>query len=525
VGYGGATGKEKMMRKFILRKTTMAVLAVGLGMLFCLPVFPAVDIEFSADTDLWQRNGVYEITARISNQSASSISIAGVQVDYNYESVDFKDIAPTLVEDYITGYDFAVDQVDTGTEGVVLYSKLIAEAASPNYFTLAGSGTQNAVKFRYRVAHQAGLGASEFRFRNEATVLERLSGGGTGSCLGARHDLSVTIIEDTTPPNTYASPAGKTLKYGDSTLVALKEVAVPAYDDLQTVYYAVGEDTADDPTVHGDWVLKDGTVQLPENDSEHPGQIAVELKFFGRDTTGNLEYGGTDWHTENYTVDVVRPGFTVAPSRSPDRVKQGETITVEFTVDETLGSDPAVTVDGQAFAKHGSSSGNYYKYTYTVQGGETEGSRTIRIEITDLVGNQTVNTSLSVIIDLTPPSYTPVSFLPSGCEPGQTLTVTFDASETIQTTGPEAAVVTVAPGYNGGTATYQGESGLRYTYTYPVTGSEESTLVRVYGFDLAGNGSYSTDGWGDIVVEGYDQYGNWGRSTGEVGVNWKRENY
>jgi hypothetical protein len=514
-----------MMRKLTLKKATMAVLAVGVGMLFRLPVFAAVDIEFSLQTDQWQRNGVYEITARISNQSASSILIAGVQVDYNYESVDFKDIAPTLVEDYITGYDFAVDQVDTDTEGVVLYSKLIAEAASPNYFTLAGSGTQNAVKFRYRVAHAAILGTSDFSFRNEATVLERLSGGGTGSCLGARHNLSVTIAEDTTPPNTYASPSGKTLKYGDSTLAALKEVAVPAYDDLQTVYYAVGEGSAGNPTVDGDWVLKDGTVQLPYNAPDHPGQIAVELKFFGRDTTGNLELWGTDWHTETYTVDVVRPGFSVAPSRSPDRVKQGEAITVEFTVNEALGSDPAVTVDGQAFAKHGSSSGNYYKYTYTVQGGETEGSRTIRIEIADLVGNQTVNTSLKAIIDMTPPTYTPVSFLPSGCEPGQNLTVTFDASETIQTAGPEAAVVTVAPGYDGGAATYQGESGLRYIYDYPVTGNEKSTLVQVYGFDLAGNGSYSTDGWGDIVVEGYDQYGNWGRSTGEVGVNWARETY
>ncbi len=522
----GRGGKEiAMVKTLIFNKLNMAVLAVVLGLGYFSPAFAAVDIEFFADTYTWQRNGVYEITARIRNQSASSISIAGVQVDYNYASADFKDIAPALVQDYITGYDFAVDQVDTDTEGVVLYSKLIAEAASPNYFTLAGSGVENVVRFRYRVAHTATLGESDFGFRNEATVLERLSGGGTDSCLGSKIDALVTIAEDTTPPNTYASPSGTTLKYGNSTLVALKEVATPAYDDLQTVYYGVGEDTAPNPSVAGDWVAKDGTVQLPENDAGHPGQIAVVLKFFGRDTTGNLEFGGTDWHTENYIVDVIKPGFTVAPTRSPVRVKQGETITVEFTVDETLGPDPAVTVDGQAFAKHGSSSGNYYKYTYTVAGGETEGSRTIRIEITDLAGNQTVDTSLSVIIDMTPPSYTPVSFLPSGCDPGQYLTITFDASETLQTSGGEATVVTVAPNYNGGAAAYQSESGLRYVYSYQVSGSENSTLVRVRGFDLAGNDSYSTDGWGNIVAEGYDQYGNWGRSTGVVDVHWARETY
>lgn len=508
-----------------LIKIFVVALLVGWGVGSAVPSLAAVDIELLVDSDQWQRNGVYEVMARIRNTTASPVAIAGVQVDYDYEAVDYKDFAPNLVGDYITGYDFAVDQVDTSNEGVVLYAKLIAEAASTNYFTLAGSATRDAVKFRYRVDGAATLGFSNFAFRTEATVLERLGGGGTRSVLGEGHNLTVTILEDTTPPNTYAAPAGKTLKYGDSVLVALKEVAVPAYDDLETVFYGVGIDDAPDPTVYGDSVAKNETVELPFNNQAHPGPLTVVLKFFGRDATGNLEYSGMAWHTENYTVDVVRPGFSVGPTRSPDLVKAGETITVQFTTDEALGSDPAVTIDGHSFVKSGASSGNYYRYTYEMQGVETEGNRAIKIVLIDQVGNQTVNTELSVLVDFTPPTYTPVSFDPPYCEPGDALTITFDASEVIQTTGPQAAVVTVAPGYGGGPATFLSQQGTRYHYRYQVTGNEESTLVQVRGYDLAGNESYSTDGWGDIVVEGYDQYGNWGRSTGVVQVQWKRQSY
>lgn len=509
------------MKRIVAKNKVCWIAIAVMAVLFSSAVYAEVDIEYVMDSTQWQRNGVYDLTVRIHNKSASAVNIAGVQADYNYASADFKDIAPMLIEDYITGYDFAVDQVDTATEGVVLYSKLIAEAASPNYFTLGGNATKDVVKFRYRVAAGASLEESNFAFRNTATVLERLAAGGTGSGLGARLDGTITIAEDTTPPNTYAAPASRTMKYGDSTKVALKEVAEPAYDDLQMVYYAVGVGTIPDPTVGGDWVAKDGMVQLPENGEGHPGSIAVMLKFFGRDTTGNLE---SPVHTENYTVDVIKPGFTSAPERSPDQVKLGEKITVEFTVNETLGSYPVVTVDGQAFTRR-TASGNYYKYDYTVQGGEAEGNRVIRIDITDQAGNQTINTGLRVIIDMTPPTFTPVSFLPTLISAGQTLTITFTASEALQTTGSAAAVVTVAPGYDGGDAQYQSTSGLRYTYTYQVTGNEKTTFIRVCGSDLAGNRGCSTDGWGDIAVEGYDQYGNWGRSTGDMDVKWSRETY
>ena len=507
----------------LMKKTAIAaLLAAGVLSVGLPAAMASVDIEYMVDTDQWQRNGVYDLTVRLVNTTSSPIEIAGVQVDYNYASAHFKDIAPALIQDYITGYDFAVDLIDTSNEGIVLYSKLIAEAAAVNSFTLAGNGTQNVVKFRYRPQHLAPLGNSNFTFRAERSVLKRLAAGGTESVLGTVHPLTVTIVEDTTPPNTYASPGSRTIKYGESTLVALKEVAVPAYDDLDRVYFEVGEGEVPGPTTGSSWVAKDGTVQLPYNDESHPGQISVQLKYFGQDTTGNLEYGGTSWHTENYIVDVIRPGFTAGPSRSPERVKLGETIAVEFTVNEPLASDPLVRVDGNSFTKAAASSGNFYRYTYEIQGGETEGNRTIEIRVTDLAGNLTVNTSLKVVIDMTPPTYSPVSFLPEECEPGQTLTITFDASETLDTALTE---VTVAPGYNGGAAVYQGHSGLRYTYTYGVTGLEESTFVQVKGYDLAGNTSYNTDGWGEIVVEGYDQYGNWGMSTGVVNIELVREAY
>lgn len=501
----------------------------GWLLLGCLLFSPTARADVSLHFELeeeWEHNGIYVVTVYMRNNDTESVKVAGVQVDFNYDSADFKGIGETAVEltaDYITGYTFAVNTVDRSSEGYVLYQKAISVTGSPNYFTIGAESDYEVAKFRFRVAPDAVLGPSNFIFRQGADVTERLAEGGVRSVVGERESASAAIVEDITPPNTYASPSSKTLKYGDSTLVALKEVAVPAYDDLEIVYYAVGEDSAGNPTVEGDWVLKDATVQLPFNTQTHPGKIIAVLKFFGQDETGNLEFGGTGWHTETYPVDQVRPTISdpllLLPLNS--NAKLGDEVRVSFSVDEALSVEPEVTVNNHLFTRiSGDISGPAdYIYGYTTQASDAEGIKTITIKATDEVGNQRTDSSLSVKIDYTAPAYTPVSFLPDPAPSGEPLEIKFKASEQLNT---DLTTVYLGREYGGGAAVFQTGDGLVYTYIYTVTGDETSSFIEVHGYDLAGNDSWNTDGWDLIEVGARDIYSNPGSATGTVGIEWKR---
>ncbi|MDP8236469.1 MAG: hypothetical protein P9M08_08795 [Candidatus Erginobacter occultus] len=508
-----------------VRKITM-----GWGILLCLllvtPVLADVSLHFDLESAGWERNGVYEARIFMRNNASEPVKIAGVQVDFNYDPADFKGVGNTavaLTADYITGYTFAVSEIDRSNEGWVIYQKGITVTGSPNHFTIGANSDYDVVKFGFRVAGDAGLGTSTFSFREGAAVSERLDTGGVRSITGEKPSASVTIVEDTTPPNTYADPAGKTLKFGDSTLVALREVTVPAYDDLERVFYSVGEDGAVPPSVEGTWVEKDGTVQLPFNAQTHPGQIIAVLKFFGRDDTGNSEFAGSDWHTETYIVDQIRPTISDPVLLLPVNgyAKLGGEIRVSFSVDEELAEDPEVTVNNHQFTRiSGDKSGpSEYVYSYTTQAGDAEGIRTNSVKAVDLVGNQRTDTSLTVRIDYTPPTYTAISFLPDPAPSGGPLEIKFRASEELDT---ELTKVYLGRGHGGGEAGFQARDGLAYTYAYLVTGIEESSFVQVHGYDLAGNDSWNTDGWDLIEVQARDIYYNPGSATGTVGVEWKR---
>lgn len=478
-----------------------------------------VDLSFEMDTDQWERNGVYLLNVTLTNKRAEAVKLAGVQADFTFNSAHFKE-EPLLISDNITGFVFVVDEVDTKpeNEGEVLYAKAISVASPTNYFTIPAGGDMTAVVLRLRVKNDAPLEGSDFEFIVGATVTERLETGETGGILGTAHPKTVTIVEDETPPDTYAIPKGRVIKEGDSTKVQLSQLPEPPYDDLEVVFYEVGKPPppVSDPTESSSSVPADGFVQLPVNDAGHPEKITGVLKFFGRDNWGNLELS---FNTETYVIDVIPPSV-IDPVRSPERVKLDETITVEFSVDEPLQFDPEVVVNNNQFSMV--SGYPDYTYAYNVQTGDAEGTRTITIKATDEVGNVTTDTSLNVIIDMTPPEYSPVSFLPEDIEAAQTLEIKFEASEELDT---DKTKVYVAQGFGGGEAAFAGKSGLVYTYEYTVKGDEQSSFVHVYGYDLAGNSSWNTDDWNLIRVEGQDLYFNIGVGYSTVGIEWRREEY
>lgn len=471
-----------------------------------------VDLRFDFSAAQWEQNGVYEVSVVLSNTSAEPEMLAAVQVDFNYASARFKgtgETAAVLVADNLTGYDFAVELIDTATEGQVLYQKGITARGEPNYFTLSGSGELVLAVFRFRVESAAQPGPADFVFRHGVEVLKRLPNDDTVSVLGAKPDGSVEIVADATPPQTRAVPAGRLIRFGDSWEVALTQRPAPAHEDLETIFYQVGSPAAETPTLEGPALPGGGTVALPLNSEAHPGPITAELRFFGRDHHGNIE---TPVNLEEYTVDVIRPSI-LNPARTPERVKLGEDVTVTFSVNEALSGHPSVTLNGRSLVR--TSGWPDYTYIYTAQEGDAEGPRPIVIAVTDLSGNQRVDGSLSVMVDYSPPAYTPVSMAPRPAKPNDTLTIVFEASEPLDTSLTAVSI-------DGNPASYVSRSGLRYTYSYPVIGLEESSFVLIHGYDLVGNSSYNNQGWGEIEVTGADQYGNPGEGEGTVTIIYQR---
>lgn len=489
---------------------------LGVAVFFAAPclVSAAVNLDFYVDTDEWERNGVYQFSLVMTNTRDSEVKIAGVDGSFYYPEVRFKE-PPLLIADYITGYIFTVDSVTRIEEDLFEYMKGIDADSIPDHFKIPAFSSYTAVTFRLRVAHSADLGEIELSFHPNVEVLERAPG--LPDIIGSRVSKTITIIEDTTPPDTYASPAGKTLKSGDSLNVTLLQVEEPPYEDLDIVYFEVGEPPVYDPTIASDWVDAGGQVTLPTNAGRvppHPEPITGVLKFFGMDNWGNLEPA---FNTETYIIDMVPPTIS-NQTAYPARVKLGGTVTVEFEVDEPLGPDPTVRVDTRYFDMV--SGPSPYRYAYNVQTGDLEGNRTIRIQAEDVAGNVTTDTSLRVIIDMTPPAFIPVSFEPPQALPAETLTIKFRASEALDTDLTEVSI-------DGNPATFVsvGGPGFTYTYEYVVQGDEETSFVKVHGFDLAGNSAWNYEGWGNIEVSGKDVFLNIGVGTGAVGINLKREMY
>ena len=184
------------------------------------------------------------------------------------------------------------------------------------------------------------------------------------------------------------------------------------------------------------------------------------------------------------TFDFTAPtisNLTVNPAIA----KAGTNLTITFTVNEALQGNPAVTVGGNAATFYGKS-GNSYTYTYTAQGTEGEGNKTVNVSATDSAGN-TGSGNTAVTFDFTAPTIFPLAVDPTIAKSGTNLTITFTVSEAL----PGNPMVTVA----GNAATFYGKSGNSYTYTYTVQGTEGegSKTVNVSATDSAGNpGSAST---------------------------------
>lgn len=172
----------------------------------------------------------------------------------------------------------------------------------------------------------------------------------------------------------------------------------------------------------------------------------VTIRASATDLAGNASSPVTSVSdSSSVTVDRTPPVFNfihVSSSNTEGTLaKVGDVITLNFTTSEPV-KTPVVTVADQP-ATVSNISGNNWTATITVTSATTQSIAAISLPITDLAGNvgtsaTTTTDASGVSVDLTPPFLLTVHLTSSNSNPlyarlGDTLTLAFTASETLQT--------------------------------------------------------------------------------------------
>jgi len=233
----------------------------------------------------------------------------------------------------------------------------------------------------------------------------------------------------------------------------------------------------------GAWSIEEGyaTIKSWTLAGGGDGEKRVYVQY--KDNADN--WSAPDSISDTIILDTTSPEISNL-TVNPTIAKAGANLTIAFTVSETLQSNPIVTVAGNA-ATFETKSGNYYAYSYTVQGTEGEGIKAVNVSVRDLAGNPG-SASISVTFDFTAPKISTLTVNPTIARAGVILTITFTVSETVE----DYPLVTVA----GNAAIFITKVANNYTYTYTVQGIEQEesdSPVNVSAADSAWNiGSAST---------------------------------
>jgi len=203
--------------------------------------------------------------------------------------------------------------------------------------------------------------------------------------------------------------------------------------------------------------------------------------------------------------DFTPPGLAGTPVVAPLVVKKGSLVTLSFDADEPLGPDPVVSIGGGTMKK-AEGAGTSFKYTYSVNGGETEDEKQIGITLTDRAGNVSdpITLGSTVRFDFTGPQILNPSVTPRGMK-DTIISVTFSSDEKL---GADPDVKAGAMKFDKDPAS----GGNDYVYTYKLLGTEEEgvqTVTIANLSDEAGNtattqtaGTFVTDFKAPSVMPG-----------------------
>lgn len=243
-------------------------------------------------------------------------------------------------------------------------------------------------------------------------------------------------------------------------------------------------------TIGGGGTSWTATYIMAGGDSEGPVTFTLSNLTDMAGNTATSVSSTTDLST--VTFDKTGPGMapvSIASNNSdPSMAKPGDTVTLSFTSSEDI-QTPTVTIAGNPATIGGGPA--IWTATYTLGLGDSEGNIPFIISnIKDLAGNlaagnvTVVTDATSVAYDKTAPGITPISIASNNPNPvwaksGNTVTLSFTASEPIQT-----PTVTI-----GGNPASVGGGPLSWTATWTMNGTDTEGAVSFYisnVFDIAG---------------------------------------
>ena len=147
----------------------------------------------------------------------------------------------------------------------------------------------------------------------------------------------------------------------------------------------------------------------------------------------------TVFEINDNTAPTISPVSIASNNVNPARAKMGDAVTLSFSANEPIAT-PTVTLFGSSVTAT-NVSGNDWAATVVVGAGTQEGAATFTISANDLAGNPALAVSATtdastVIVDKTTPVIAPVALTSTNINPiwakvGDTVTLTFTASETV----------------------------------------------------------------------------------------------
>lgn len=385
--------------------------------------------------------------------------------------------------------NFSITETVTGTPQLALTIGSTTRYAQ----YLSGSGTP-ALVFRYTVANTdldgdgitiGALSTNGGTIKNGCNTNADLTLNAVGATTGVLVDGVVPTLNPVTIASDGASPSRA--KVGDKvtgTFTASETIQTPAVT-------IAGHAVMASHTSGNQWKAE---YTMQAGDAE--GQVAFTIDF--SDPAGNAgTQVSTTTNNSLVTFDKTVPtltSVTVASDNSYNTslAKVGDVVTLSFTASETI-QPPVVTIAGHNPTSLTNLGGNNWEATYTMLGGDNEGTVPVFIAFNDLAingGTPVVATTdgSSVTFDRTVPTLSNVHIQSNNAnnqlaKPGDVVTLSFTASEAIN-----GAVVNIA-GHTLPTGSIS-HTGNNYTATYTMQGSDAtgqvSFVIGSYA-DLAGN--------------------------------------
>jgi gliding motility-associated-like protein len=415
---------------------------------------------------------------------------AGTPVSTGTGSVSLDNTAPTLTAVNIVSNNAVPTLAKTGNTATLTFTS--SEALQTPTVTIGGhnvtptaSGNNWTATYTFVSGDPDGLVPYNISFSDLAGNAGTPVSTGTGS---VTLDNSVPTL---TAVNIVSNNAAPTLATTGNTAT----LSFTSSEALQTPVVTIAGHTVTATAAGNNWTA---SYTFTAGDTE--GLVPYSITF--SDLAGNAGTPVTTG-TGSVTFDKTAPTLSavniVSNNTVPTLATTGNTATLTFTSSEAL-QTPVVTIAGHTVTP--TASGNNWTATYTFAPGDPQGLVAYNISYSDLAGNAGTPVSTgtgSVTLDQSVPTLSAVNIVSNNAVPtlaksGNTATLTFTSSETLQTPTVTIGGHTVTP-----TA-----SGNNWTATYTFTPSDPDGLVayNISFSDLAGNaGTPVSTGTGSVTLD------------------------